>query len=130
MSQLNTDSRSRNAASRNGRRAGAASTPALPASRILLNAYPQLLPIDGLDLRHGLRDGSLGRRARDGLGEHVDHDPAVDHFPMLAVGRRRPRRELAGLQHLLERLDARLDVPLRRFVEAVQVWSEIHIAGS
>ena len=72
--------------------------------------------------------GGLGRRARDGLGEHVDHDPAVDHFAVLAVGRRRPRRELAGLEHLLERLDARLDVPLRHLVEGVQVRSEVHVA--
>src|SRR6476646_10161075 len=125
MSQENTDSRSRNAPSRPnriGRWAGAVRAPARVASRILLNVYScWWLPVDGLDLRHGLGDGGLGRRTRDGLGKHVDDDPAVDHFAVPAIGGRRPRRELARLQHLLERLDARLDVPLRHLVEGVQV---------
>jgi hypothetical protein len=46
-----------------------------------------------------------------------------------AVGGRRPRRQLAGLEHLLERLHPRLDVPVGELVERVQVRGEVHVAG-
>src|SRR6266849_3707268 len=110
MSQLNTDSRSMNAARRRG-----------------LEYLAQCLPVDLLELLDGLRDDGLGRRARAGLGEHVDYHPAVDDGAMRAVHRGRPRRELPGLEDFLERLDARLDVPLGHLVEAVQVRREVHV---
>src|SRR5262245_55981271 len=118
MSQLNTDSRSAKASRRNaryGRGAVAATAPDRDASTTGFT-----LPVDLLELGDGFRDDGLGRRARAGLGEHVDDHPAIDDRPVRPVGRGRPRRQLPGLQDLLERLDARLDVPLRDLVERVQ----------
>src|SRR2546422_1585748 len=94
--------------------------PALPARSPVMPRRPRsCLSVDLLELLDGLRDDGLGRRARAGLGEHVDHHPAIDHRPVGAVGRRRPRREFPGFEHFLIRLHARLDVPFGHLVEAV-----------
>ena len=80
-----------------------------------------------LDLTR-LRRWRSWRRARDGLGEHNDHDQRLMTSPTrLLAGGRRPGGELSRLEDLLERLDARLDIPLGHLVEGVQVRGEIHV---
>src|SRR2546425_1188631 len=104
--------------------------PPLPArSPAMPRRLRSCLSVDLLELRDGRRDDGLGRRARAGLGEHVDHDPAIDHGAVRAIGGRRPRRELPGLEHFLVRLHARLDIPFGDFFEGVQGRREVHVTG-
>src|SRR5262249_62298280 len=108
MSQLKTASRSSHSRKRNGRRAGKIWDADRAASKTGFTLTPpRSLPVDLLEPGHRVRDDLLRGRARAGLGEHVDDDPLVDDFTRAAVGRRRPRHELAGLEHLQVRLEAR-----------------------
>src|SRR5262245_41129309 len=112
MIQLKTLSRSSHSRKRNGRRAGTTCGAGRAASRTGFTLTPpRSLPVDLLEPGHRVRDDLLRGRARAGLGEHVDHDPPVDDLARLAVRGRWPGTELAGLEHLQIRLEARLLVP-------------------
>src|SRR5262249_7946975 len=123
MSQLKTPSRSSHSRKRNGRRAGKIWDADRAASRTGFTLTPaRASPGDLLEPRHRVRDDLLRGRARAGLGEHIDDDPLVDDLTRLAIGRRRPRHQLAGFEHLEIGLEPRLLVPFLVLVVSVEEW--------
>src|SRR5580704_18364167 len=76
--------------------------------------------VDLLELTLGVGDHLLGGFAGASLGEHVDDDELRDGLRLRPAERRRPARQMRGLERVAVRQVAWLDLPHRRVVVGVQ----------